>query len=72
MSTEWNNNNQNTLNGLLWRPGTSMLADTATERVPAARRAYTPPLACNYLTYKPLRQTFLLTLSPFRSTALFC
>ena len=28
-----------------------MLADTASERVPAARRAYTPPLACNYLTY---------------------
>ena len=51
MSTEWNNNNQNSLNGLLWRPGTSMLADTASERIPAARRAYTPPLACNYLTY---------------------
>ena len=35
----------------LWRPGTSMLDAAPTPKIVATRRAYTPPLACNYLTY---------------------
>lgn len=50
-SGTWNNNHQNIDNGLEWRPGTSSLAERAAPKVPATRRPYTPPLACNYLTY---------------------
>ncbi len=51
ISTTWNNNSRNIDNGLEWRPGTSSQAKQATAKVPATRRPYTPPLACNYLTY---------------------
>ena len=50
-STVWNNNNENLDNGLEWRPGTSSRAMQSAAKVPATRRHYTPPLACNYLTY---------------------
>ena len=35
----------------LWRGGTAIDALSAEPRIEAARRSYTPPLACNYLTY---------------------
>ena len=50
-STTWNNNRSNINNGLEWRPGTSSQAQQASAKVSATRRSYTPPLACNYLTY---------------------
>ena len=35
----------------MWRPGAAIDATNAPPKVTATRRAYTPPLACNYLTY---------------------